>query len=388
MATATTEEGVHRLSDIVVEEVSGVDRAANKKRFLVVKRDEAPVGPAVTITPAGATAAVTTKKAGEQDVPPAVAPSGNAPGSTQAPGGTPAAATALAFTPDAKKASLTVVADSIEALMQVGQAIQDATEDANGLTTLPPEMITAITTATDNLTKLAASNTGTTPPPADPVTDPAPVNAAQATSGTAPAAKGENVTTPAAPGVPVIPAVGTPVPVAAAAIPAAPAAPVAPPVDPAVAVKAAEKAAAEKVAREKSLATDLQAHRNALGMVTTMLDTVLASSSETPKPAAAAPAAAPAAPAAAAPAKPVPPKPPTPPAAATPAPAAAKGEETELAKARDLIRKQEAEIIRLHKTVQPSNAARPGERGQAQKGAPSEAWPMDMAPPTGQSKRR
>ena len=33
-------EGVHRLRDIVVEEVSLVDRAANKRRFLVVKRAE------------------------------------------------------------------------------------------------------------------------------------------------------------------------------------------------------------------------------------------------------------------------------------------------------------------------------------------------------------
>src|SRR5512141_1360888 len=34
------ESGVHRLRDIVVEEVSLVDRAANKRRFLVVKRSE------------------------------------------------------------------------------------------------------------------------------------------------------------------------------------------------------------------------------------------------------------------------------------------------------------------------------------------------------------
>ena len=35
----STDEGVHRLVDMVVEEVSLVDRAANKHRFLVVKRD-------------------------------------------------------------------------------------------------------------------------------------------------------------------------------------------------------------------------------------------------------------------------------------------------------------------------------------------------------------
>lgn len=35
-----TEGGVHRLLDMVVEEVSLVDRAANQRRFLVVKRDD------------------------------------------------------------------------------------------------------------------------------------------------------------------------------------------------------------------------------------------------------------------------------------------------------------------------------------------------------------
>jgi hypothetical protein len=34
-------DGVHRLVDMVVEEVSLVDRAANKHRFLIVKRDDA-----------------------------------------------------------------------------------------------------------------------------------------------------------------------------------------------------------------------------------------------------------------------------------------------------------------------------------------------------------
>lgn len=38
--TADPNAGVHRLIDMVVEEVSLVDRAANKHRFLVVKRDE------------------------------------------------------------------------------------------------------------------------------------------------------------------------------------------------------------------------------------------------------------------------------------------------------------------------------------------------------------
>lgn len=37
---STTTEGVHRLVDMVVEEVSLVDRAANLRRFLIVKRDD------------------------------------------------------------------------------------------------------------------------------------------------------------------------------------------------------------------------------------------------------------------------------------------------------------------------------------------------------------
>ena len=41
MSDAATADGVHRLVDMVVEEVSLVDRAANKHRFLIVKRDDA-----------------------------------------------------------------------------------------------------------------------------------------------------------------------------------------------------------------------------------------------------------------------------------------------------------------------------------------------------------
>ncbi|MDP1826645.1 MAG: hypothetical protein Q8L48_25465 [Archangium sp.] len=37
---STTTDGVHRLVDMVVEEVSLVDRAANLRRFLIVKRDD------------------------------------------------------------------------------------------------------------------------------------------------------------------------------------------------------------------------------------------------------------------------------------------------------------------------------------------------------------
>jgi uncharacterized coiled-coil protein SlyX len=40
MTDAESDSSVHRLVDMVVEEVSLVDRAANKRRFLIVKRDE------------------------------------------------------------------------------------------------------------------------------------------------------------------------------------------------------------------------------------------------------------------------------------------------------------------------------------------------------------
>lgn len=45
--TADEEQAVHRLRDIVVEEVSLVDRAANKRRFLVVKRSDAMAKPEI-----------------------------------------------------------------------------------------------------------------------------------------------------------------------------------------------------------------------------------------------------------------------------------------------------------------------------------------------------
>ena len=40
MSTAKQDDSIHRLLDIVVEEVSLVDRAANKHRFLIVKRSD------------------------------------------------------------------------------------------------------------------------------------------------------------------------------------------------------------------------------------------------------------------------------------------------------------------------------------------------------------
>lgn len=52
-AARETTEGVHRLHDIVVEEVSLVDRAANKHRFLIVKRSD-PMADEETKTPEAA----------------------------------------------------------------------------------------------------------------------------------------------------------------------------------------------------------------------------------------------------------------------------------------------------------------------------------------------
>jgi hypothetical protein len=37
---AHEQDGLHRLVEMLVEEVSIVDRAANKHRFLIVKRDD------------------------------------------------------------------------------------------------------------------------------------------------------------------------------------------------------------------------------------------------------------------------------------------------------------------------------------------------------------
>jgi chemotaxis protein histidine kinase CheA len=66
------EAGVHRLRDMVVEEVSLVDRAANKRRFLVVKRsddmaDDAKDGTEVAPGPTAVAKAKKKPAAGEQD---------------------------------------------------------------------------------------------------------------------------------------------------------------------------------------------------------------------------------------------------------------------------------------------------------------------------------
>ncbi len=60
MSAGTKDDaGVHRLLDIVVEEVSLVDRAANKRRFLIVKRSD-PMDETTTETPAGTDETATT----------------------------------------------------------------------------------------------------------------------------------------------------------------------------------------------------------------------------------------------------------------------------------------------------------------------------------------
>lgn len=66
----TGEDGVHRLVDMVVEEVSLVDRAANLHRFLVVKRDPTMAKAAPKKTPKKTPAAPPGKEAPAKSTPP------------------------------------------------------------------------------------------------------------------------------------------------------------------------------------------------------------------------------------------------------------------------------------------------------------------------------
>ena len=67
MAAGKAQSEVHRLLDMVVEEVSLVDRAANQHRFLIVKRSE----PMDQDTAAAADTTETPPTEGHQDTEPA-----------------------------------------------------------------------------------------------------------------------------------------------------------------------------------------------------------------------------------------------------------------------------------------------------------------------------
>ena len=113
MAQATPGE-VHRLTDMITEEVSMVDRAANKRRFLVWKRDPKTMAHGSEITP-GANGTFTAGAAGA----PAAA------------GGAPASAivgkAGASLTQDQKDALTEAVASVVESLTNAQALIEGAT---------------------------------------------------------------------------------------------------------------------------------------------------------------------------------------------------------------------------------------------------------------------
>lgn len=166
-------EGVHRLRDIVVEEVSLVDRAANKRRFLVVKRSDDMADESSADTdvekakkkPAAADASDTEDEqkrkkpaAGEADdaekarKPPvadeddeedaakAAAPSDD----EEEPAGakkTPKRKQALAVAAPVKDALLRAITAALERLMALANSIKDATEPDEGDDATMPEPV-------------------------------------------------------------------------------------------------------------------------------------------------------------------------------------------------------------------------------------------------------
>lgn len=129
----------NRLTDITVNEVSIVDRAANKRSFLVVK-DAAPGQPPV---PAPAPA-----------VPPAP--------------GTPPPASSLKLSPEVKTQVVGLLQKAMEKISLISKALEGAVEAPGAV--MPPELTTALASVGDLFDAVS--------PAAPPVAAPAPAHAA------------------------------------------------------------------------------------------------------------------------------------------------------------------------------------------------------------------
>lgn len=172
--TANSEDeaaGVHRLRDIVVEEVSLVDRAANQRRFLVVKRsaemaDDKSAGVDSTSESRGIVTKAKKKPAADAEVDPTVdeaakaaedeadgeaaaekadAPKDGASDNTDdaVPGKKKQrkADDGLIIAADVKQALLGVLTQALERLMALASSIKDATEPDDGSDATLPEDI-------------------------------------------------------------------------------------------------------------------------------------------------------------------------------------------------------------------------------------------------------
>lgn len=133
---------VYRLSDIEVEEVSIVDRAANKRQFLVMKRSDAMTKKATEVKPDGKGNHTVTKDAppGAPATPPAGAAPAPAPAAPAAPGASTPATPVLS--PEAKAELLKRVDMAMTRLAAI-KATLDGAMVQEGTTDIPPEVVSA-----------------------------------------------------------------------------------------------------------------------------------------------------------------------------------------------------------------------------------------------------
>ena len=133
------EDKIFRLHDMVVQEVSLVDRAANKRQFLVLKReDESMAKVGEELKPDGNGGFTTAKTDEGAPTPPELPPAPAAP--------TPVDdATAKVedspITPQVKQDVLRMLADALENLMTVATTVKAAQEDGGEEGNLPPTVV-------------------------------------------------------------------------------------------------------------------------------------------------------------------------------------------------------------------------------------------------------
>ncbi len=129
---------IYRLTDIEVQEVSVVDRAANKRKFLVVKSEENSAMPkSIEVKPDGKG----NLEIAKDD--PATPPAPGAPPSTDAPAAPPPAEVVIRMSPGAQAEMVKRCDGAIEKLNALKALVSKAqTED--GITEIPQEVVDAV----------------------------------------------------------------------------------------------------------------------------------------------------------------------------------------------------------------------------------------------------
>jgi len=158
VAKAGSADGVHRLEEIEVQEVSLVDRPANKRAFLIVKRSDEMTTQVTPDGKGGFTAANGTAKAGPPPMPPGA---GVPPGEAAAPPGKkkPKAVGKLDVPPGFKEMMAPMLAKAAEALAALADAVDGSTPvdigDDGEMPMVPGEFSDALNGIMTTLDKLA-----------------------------------------------------------------------------------------------------------------------------------------------------------------------------------------------------------------------------------------